>query len=150
MLSFNPLMMDDIPMTVATPMTTPRTVRKDRRVFLRSESSASSRISLIAQRHDRIQIGRFGGRIDSEEEAETRRYTQPERHCPPFNGSRKRSQVRNGYRNRRSEENPDDPADHGKRCGLHQELDQNIAAPRTGRLPDADLARAFGHRNQHD
>src|SRR5215469_18828644 len=134
MLSFNPLMMEDIPMTVATPMTTPRTVRKDRRVFLRSESSASSRISLIAQRHDRVQIGRFGGRIDSEEQADARGYTQPERHRPPFNGSRKRRQVCNGYRNRRSEENPDDPADHGECGGLHQELDQNIVAPGSGRL----------------
>ena len=36
---------DDIPITVATPMTTPRMVRKDLSLLFRNESSASSRIS---------------------------------------------------------------------------------------------------------
>ena len=64
---FKPLMIEDIPMTVATPITTPSRVRNDRRVFFRSESRASSRISLIAQSHNGIEIRRFRRRIDTEE-----------------------------------------------------------------------------------
>src|SRR5262249_7935985 len=76
----SPLMIDDMPITVATPMTTPRTVKNDRSLFLRRESSASSRISLISQSHDGIEIGCFGCRINPEEQADTRRYEEAERH----------------------------------------------------------------------
>src|SRR5438874_13330485 len=88
MLLFRPLMMEDIPITVATPITTPSTVRNDRSLFLRRESSASRRISLIAKRHDGIQIGRLRCRIDPEEQTDARRNSKAERYRPPFDRSR--------------------------------------------------------------
>ena|SRR5438876_9271929 len=90
MLLFKPLMIEDIPITVATPITTPKTVRNDRSLFLRSESNASNRISLIAQCHDGIEIGCLGCRIDAEEKANARGYYQAKRHGPPLDRSRQR------------------------------------------------------------
>ena len=44
---YRPAVFDDIPITVATPITTPRTVKNERSLFLRTESSASRMISLM-------------------------------------------------------------------------------------------------------
>src|SRR5262249_30432616 len=93
MLVLRPLMIDDMPMTVATPITTPSTVRNERSLFFRNESSASRRISLIAQRHYRIEIRRFCGGIDSEEKPDARGHSEAERNRPPFDGSRKRCEM---------------------------------------------------------
>src|SRR5262249_42646509 len=90
MLVFSPLMIEDIPITVATPMTTPSTVRNDLSLFLRRESSASSRISFISKRHDRIEVGCFCCGIDPEEKTDARGNKKAKRHCPPFDGSRQR------------------------------------------------------------
>jgi len=69
---FSPLIIDDIPMTVATPITTPSTVRNERSLFFRSESSARRRMSLITQRFDRIEVGRFFRWINAEEQSSPR------------------------------------------------------------------------------
>lgn len=44
-LEFRPLTTDDMPMTVITPMTMPRTVRPERILFLRMVSRAMAKIS---------------------------------------------------------------------------------------------------------
>src|SRR5580704_11641302 len=80
MLVFSPLMIEDIPMTVATPITTPNTVRKDRNVFLRSESRARRRVSLIPERHDGIEIRRLGCGVDSKKQSDARRDKQAQNH----------------------------------------------------------------------
>src|SRR5262249_54886411 len=98
MLLFSPLMMDDIPITVATPITTPSTVRNDRSLFLRRESSASSKISFISQCHNGIEIGRFRCRINPEEKTDTRRNEQAKRHRPPLDRSGQGRHPRNGQR----------------------------------------------------
>src|SRR5438132_6426968 len=95
MLLFRPLMIEDIPITVATPMTTPNKVRIDLSVFLRSESRARRKISLIAERHDGIQVCGFGCRINSKEQTNAGRDAKAQSHSPPFDGSRQRSQPRN-------------------------------------------------------
>src|SRR6266849_8245800 len=71
-LELRPLMIDDIPITVATPITTPRMVRKDLSLLLRNESKASSRISFITQSHNGIEIRGFRRRIDTEEKPHRR------------------------------------------------------------------------------
>src|SRR4030095_7774861 len=98
MLLFSPLMIDDIPITVATPMTTPRTVKNDRSLFLRRESSARSRISLISQCHDGIEIGCFRGGIDPEEQADARGYGEGAGPPPPLNTPPREGQPRNSHR----------------------------------------------------
>ena len=54
----------------------------------------------------------------------------------------------------RDDELRDDEADHPaqarQRHRLDQELQQHLACDRADREADADLARAFGHRHQHD
>src|SRR5437868_14493306 len=90
MLLFRPLMMEDIPITVATPITTPSTVRNDRSLFLRSESRASRRISLITQRHNGIQIRRLCRRINAEEQSDACRNHQSQSDGPPLDRSRQR------------------------------------------------------------
>ena len=45
---------------------------------------------------------------------------------------------------------PISSAEHAQRDGLDQELQRDVGAARAERLPQADLARALGHRHQHD
>src|SRR5438046_9230829 len=118
MLALRPLMMDDIPITVATPITTPRIVRKDRNLFARNESSASSRISLIAQSHNRIEIRGFRCRIDPEEQADSRRNRQTQRNRPPFDRCRQGREVRNSECYGRAQQYAENPADQGERRSL--------------------------------
>src|SRR6266850_6669682 len=150
MLLFSPLMIEDIPMTVATPITTPRTVRNDRSVFFRSESSASSRISLISQSHNRIEVGRFRCGIDPKEQADTGGHAQSERNRPPFDRSGKGRQPRNRQCNRGAEQNSDDAADQCKSRRLDEKLNQDVVPPRSRRFADSYLARPFSHGYEHD
>src|SRR5262245_47175192 len=110
MLLFRPLMIDDIPITVATPITTPRTVKNERSLFLRRESSARSRISLISQGHDGVEIGCFSCGIDSKEQADAGGYDEAECHRPPFDCGRQRRQPRNRQCNGGTQQNTDDSA----------------------------------------
>src|SRR5690349_16547720 len=137
-------MIDDMPITVATPMTTPSTVRNERSLFFRNESNASSRVSLISQRHDGVEIGSFGCRIDTEKEPDGCRNREAESNGPPFDGCGKRREIgdRQGYR--AAQQNSDNSSDHCEGCRFHQELHQNVMAPRARRLPDSDLTRTFG------
>src|SRR5213592_765680 len=91
-LPFRPLMIEDIPITVATPITIPSTVRKDLRLFLCKESRARRRISFISQRHNRIEVRGLRCRINAEEQAHTGRNHEAERHGPPLDGSWQRRQ----------------------------------------------------------
>src|SRR5262245_4474335 len=83
-----PLMIEDIPMTVATPITTPNTVKKERNLFLRRESSASRTISLMTQCRDRLHVCSPGCRVDTEEQADGRGDEQTESDGPPFDRCR--------------------------------------------------------------
>src|SRR5438128_1347248 len=47
-------------------------------------------------------------------------------------------------------DNPDHAAEPGEGHGFDQELQKDVPSPRTDRLADADLARSFGARNEHD
>src|SRR5439155_24725856 len=87
MLLLRPLMMDDIPITVATPITTPRIVRNDLSLFLRSESSVRRRISLISQCHYGIEVLRFCRRRNLEEQAYAGRHCQSQCDRPPLAGT---------------------------------------------------------------
>src|SRR5215467_152523 len=104
-------MMDDMPITVATPITTPSTVRNERSLFFRNESSARRRVSLISQRHDGIEICSFGRRIDSEEESDRRRNRESESNGPPLDGRRERREICNRQSYRAAQQNADNPAD---------------------------------------
>src|SRR5262245_42814794 len=119
-LLFSPLRIDDIRMTVKNPATTPRTVKNERSLFLRRESGASRRNSLISQGHDRIEIGRLRRGIDPEKQADARGYDEAERHCPPFNRSRQRRQPRNCQCNGGSKQNADDATNQCKSRRLDQ------------------------------
>ena len=45
---------------------------------------------------------------------------------------------------------PIEAAERRERDGLDQELQQHLALQRADREADADLARALGHRHEHD
>ena len=45
---------------------------------------------------------------------------------------------------------PDQPSRQRDEHRFHEELAQNVAAPRPDGPPQADLARALRHRDQHD
>src|SRR5262245_4427112 len=84
MLLLRPLMIDDIPITVATPMMTPSVVRNDLSLFWARESTASRRISLIPQRLDRIEIRRLRCGIDPEKQSSAGRHAETQRDRPPL------------------------------------------------------------------
>src|ERR1700722_10834590 len=102
-LVFSPLIIEDIPITVATPITTPNTVRKDLKVFLRSESRARRRVSLIPERHNRIEVRCLGCGVDSKKQSDARRNAEAQSDGPPFDRSRKRCQPGDRQGDRRSE-----------------------------------------------
>ena len=49
-----------------------------------------------------------------------------------------------------ADQDAEDAADRRQHRGFGQELNQNLLTPGAERLPHADLARPFGHRNHHD
>src|ERR1044071_6823657 len=108
MLAFKPLMTEDMPITVVTPITTPSNVSNERRRFLRSESKASRRISLMSQCRDGIQVRSSPCGIDSEEKTHGRRYNHRQYDRPPLHAGGHGREVGDGDGNG----NADDDADH--------------------------------------
>src|SRR5262245_20800195 len=98
MKPFRPLMIDDIPLTVVTPITMPSTVNNDRSLFLTSESSASAKVSFIAQRHNRIEVCSLAGGIDAEEQSDAGGNHDRQRDGPPLDRCRQGREGRNRQR----------------------------------------------------
>ena len=66
--------------------------------------------------------------------------------------SRRKSGDRAGAENSEapSAEHPEQTTEEGDGHRLDEELDQDVRLAGADRLADADLARPFGHRYQHD
>src|SRR5262245_4925588 len=104
------------------PMTTPRTVKAERILFVRTVSKAiattsanrpnRNATSLSPQRFDGIQPRRAHGGVDAEEQADERRNPDAERHRPDFHGRRDRRELRDRHRDGDAEDGPDDAAEH--------------------------------------
>ena len=110
---------------------------------------------LIPQRLYRLQAGGAVGRIQPEEQ--THRGGEQRRHQDRVEadgridlgvvGSR---DLPHRKRDCPAQGDADQSPDHAEHRRFGQELDQDVHAPRPECLSQPDLARALGHRNQHD
>src|SRR5215472_13831911 len=152
---WKPLMSDTMPITVATPMTMPSSASIERmrfavsarRAIVSVSSTRKPRLmaSLVAQRLDRIEAGRPGGRVGAEEHADGRAHEHAEQDRPHAQRRGERTQGADEQRQRGADEDAHDAARERQRRRFDQELGEDVAPPRPQRLADADLARALGH-----
>src|SRR4029077_12899463 len=127
---FRPLTTALMAITVLTPMTMPRMVRKERRGLRRSASNASPTASFSspnprlsrnvrafplfrAQRYDRVEPRGFRRGINAEEKSHACRHDQAHDNRPRLNGAWQRSGPRNELR----EKNPEHDAPHAADSG---------------------------------
>src|SRR5436853_4914387 len=98
MLRFSPSISETIAMMLVIPMMTPSTVRKERSLLVRIASNAISTpsrtstaiLGLRPERHDRVQLGRPRGRVDTEEEPDGGGHDHADQDRPGLDGGRKR------------------------------------------------------------
>src|SRR5215831_16027983 len=157
---WKPLMSDTMPITVPTPMTMPSSASIERMRFAVSArraivSVSSTRkprfmggLSLVAQRLDRIEAGRAGGRVGAEEHADGGAHDHAEQDRPQAQRRGQRAQRADQERHGGADQDAHDAARERQRRGFDQELGEDVAPARAERLADADLARALGHRHQ--
>ncbi len=116
-LEFNPLITDEITITVITPITIPRIVSPLRSLFARSVFSAIVTVSFVSairiidlpgrssgpaslrpQRDNRIQLRCLPRRIDTEEDSRSSGHYESGKHAPQRNSRGKSCQNRNCLR----------------------------------------------------
>src|SRR5207244_4850816 len=105
---------------------------------------------LVAECGDRIQTRRAARRVEAEEDADGARDQEGTRGRRRGEERRPLREVRDQPRRADAEDDAGRAAHQAERGRLDQELEQDVPAPRPHREPDADLARALGHRHQHD
>jgi hypothetical protein len=71
-------------------------------------------------------------------------------HSPQLDGRRHSDHSGRSFGNRDAQDHAEYPTDQREENGLHQELEQDVAAPRPERLANADLSRPLGDGNEHD
>src|SRR5260370_2216873 len=115
------------------------------------DNSAISRMLLVAQRLNRIEVGRLPRRIDAEDKSHRGRGDEGEYRPVQRHGGRKRWKHRWDDRSdERAQQEPDHSADGGKHDSLKRELHEDVALAGAHGFAHSDFARALGHRNQHD
>src|SRR5688572_13649694 len=105
---------------------------------------------LVPHGVDRFELGRLGGRIDPENEADRNRYTKGERHRQRRDPGRPvgiRSDS-DGY-NGAHQDSEQAAADGHQEC-FDEKLCSDVTARRADGPPDADFMRPLDHRRQHD
>src|SRR5688572_13013273 len=146
-------------MREATPMPTPSTINPLRSLCARITSRAIKKFSpirlfprslFITQRLDGIQLGCLHCRIKAEEEPNRKGHQNSNKNGPELYGIWQGRQVRHERGGGESHCDTENTTETGQGDGLNQELPENISASRAQRLAYADLARTFGHRDQHD
>ena len=104
----------------------------------------------MPERLDGVEAGGAAGREIAEDDADRRREQEgdgddlrvdDQRHLEELGGDRRQAEA---------EEDADDAAEQRQHHRLDQELHQHLAGFGADRQADADLARALGHRDQHD
>ena len=91
--------------------------------------------------------------IDPEHDADQRAESERDPHRPQRHVRGREvagQEARHQQAGAVAERDADQAAERRQRHRLDQELDQDVLAPRADRLAQADLARALGHRHQHD
>src|SRR5690242_13856342 len=112
---------------------------------------AGRRWLFIAQGDDRVEAGGAGGGPDAEEQSDTDRYGNTQDGSPQGHGrGEARKDEARGERNQPAEEHAEHAAEHGEHHRFGQKLQHDVAAARADGFADADLARTFGDRHQHD
>ena len=115
------------------------------------EARAECRHGLLApQRFDRIESRGPHRRVEPEEQADRCGNAEAERDRPPLHGRRQWRHFADQERKSEPEDDPDDPAKHRQRHRFGEDLPDDVAATGAERLPQSDLARAFGDDHQHD
>src|SRR6516162_6717088 len=145
------------------PMTTPRTVRKERVLFSRRVVRAiwtfsprlicfanfTGLLELLAQCFDRGQTGGFPGGIDAEENADGGgndfRDENGDHRDVHGDGGCGAGEIGDSV----GHDHADDAADCGHDGRLDQKLQKDVAVARAERLADTDFAGALGHRGEH-
>src|ERR1039458_8792836 len=102
--------------------------------------------SFITESLNRIHVRRLAGRVVAKEHPHHRgKYErQEDRQRADLRGPIRK--VRDQQRSRQPNDDSDNSTQQGERHGFHQELQQDVARLGAHRLPQADLARSFGHR----
>src|SRR5438128_6837175 len=164
--------------TVKTPITMPRSVRKERSLCPESVASARRRssvractprerrsrhagrnaagvapgrtASLIAQRLDRVQEGRGERRPDPEDGAQQDRPQAAPDHHLGIDARRERREHVDELARARPQRHAHEAAHHRHHDGLAEELQQDGRPPRPERAAHADLAGALLHRDEQD
>jgi hypothetical protein len=158
----DPDMIAAIAITVATPITTPRMVRKARTLLERSDSIAiadPSRASRASSWRHRLLIRRRATIGSSRRRA--RPGTLPPRAPRPTPSSERQPIDQGATLAGIGETAETEPASStpspipisapaGERARLDQELEQDVAPPGAERLAQADLTRPLGDGDQHD
>src|SRR5438132_4926172 len=112
---------------------------------------AMARFALLrSQRDHRVEPRRLRRRIRSEEQPYTQRHQQTSQHGPELHGARQRRNPGDEFRQQYAENDSKGAANQRHRRGFDQKLQEYVAAPRPHRFPQADLAGALRHGNQHD
>src|SRR5690606_27474541 len=112
--------------------------------------SALRPASLVAERFDGVQARRLDGGEEAEEDADTGREADADRKGPPGQRNRELRDPVDREADAAAEEDPEQAAERRQHGRLDEELPEDLAAACAKGLADADLARAFGHRDHHD
>src|SRR5690242_15574488 len=108
-------------------------------------------VSFIPQRLNRAQDGGTIGGIESENQTGSDCRTETD--TDPENGDtrrQKRGDRSDDHGNGAARKNSEHPAEGSQYHRLKQELHHDVALSRPDRFSHTDLARAFGHGDQHD
>src|ERR1039457_6593165 len=103
---------------------------------------------LRSKRLDGLELGRFGGGVYAEKEADSggKAHAHTYRAESDFGGKEHVDDAGDED----GEQHAGDAAHAGHHAGFKDELPEDVAAARSQRLADADLVRALGHAGQHD
>ena len=102
------------------------------------------------QRVDRVEAGAAQRREEAEAQADRRGKTDGQQDHRGARAERDRQRVGRRAGQPEAERDADQPAEQRQHRRLDQELHEDVPLMRADGQPDADLARALGHRDQHD
>src|ERR1700674_5955545 len=115
------------------------------------DNGVISSMLLVAQRLNRIQVGRFPRGIDAEDKSHRSGGDEGEYRPVQRHGGRKRWKHRWDDRSdERAQQEPDHSADGGQHDSFKRELHEDVALAGAHGFAHSDFARALGHRNQND
>src|SRR6185295_9050731 len=106
--------------------------------------------SLVAQRVDRIHARRAAGGPEAEEDAHGGREEEGEEDRARGDRGGPAGEPPDRLGRADAEQDADDSPGQAEDERLDQELKEDVAPAGAERLPDADLARPFGDRDEHD